>query len=476
MDLRNQFVKSVKWASFSKFIRLSLQYVTLLVLAYFLAPKDFGLMSTAMIYIGFFNLIKDLGFASAIIRIEKESNTLYSSIFWINLFVGIFLSILIFLLSDVIAKYYKINDLRFIIRVLSFSFFFSSLTGLPNSILEKNMRFNILAGIEVIATFLASGTAIILAILEYGVWSLVLQNIVFVSITFCATWLAADFLPSFSYDKNEIKKVLGFGIHLSGFNILNYLVRNADYFLIGKFLGMQSLGYYSLAYRIMLFPIQNITSVINRVLYPILAKVKDDNTRTQKIYLSVSKSVAFFTFPIMLTFFVVNNNFVTIFLSEKWQPIIPVLYVLVPIGMLQSVYTLAGVLFLIKDKTQLWFYWGIFSAIITLLGFYIGLKWNILGVAIGYLISNLILMFPGSYIAFNLIKLKVQSFLKNLSRTFAISMTTAFLTFLLKIVINDINSYYSFFLLISFSLTAYFLLSYKFNKNLFSKLIRQIKF
>jgi PST family polysaccharide transporter len=178
----------------------------------------------------------------------------------------------------------------------------------------------------------------------------------------------------------------------------------------------------------------------------------------------------------MLTFFVVNNNFVTIFLSEKWQPIIPVLYVLVPIGMLQSVYTLAGVLFLIKDKTQLWFYWGIFSAIITLLGFYIGLKWNILGVAIGYLISNLILMFPGSYIAFNLIKLKVQSFLKNLSRTFAISMTTAFLTFLLKIVINDINSYYSFFLLISFSLTAYFLLSYKFNKNLFSKLIRQIKF
>jgi PST family polysaccharide transporter len=124
MDLRNQFVKSVKWASFSKFIRLSLQYVTLLVLAYFLAPKDFGLMSTAMIYIGFFNLIKDLGFASAIIRIEKESNTLYSSIFWINLFVGIFLSILIFLLSDVIAKYYKIKVFSFIFSFFLFFFFF----------------------------------------------------------------------------------------------------------------------------------------------------------------------------------------------------------------------------------------------------------------------------------------------------------------------------------------------------------------
>ncbi|MDA3860084.1 MAG: MOP flippase family protein [Melioribacteraceae bacterium] len=476
MSVSNQVVTSVKWASFSKIIRIVLQYITLLVLVVYLSPSDFGLMSTAMIFIGFFNSVKDFGFSAALIQLEDKSEELLSSVFWLNVFIGIFFSAILFYSSTLIAVFYEIPELEFILEVLSINFVFNTIMALQNALFEKNMNFDILSKIEIFSISIGAMVAILFAILEYGVWALVFQTLTVSFLLMILNWIFSDFRPKFYFSISEVKKVFNFGIHLSGFNILNFFVRNADYFLIGKFLGMTELGFYTLAYRIMLFPIKNITSILSKVLYPALSKIGNDNSKSRKLYLNVGKSIAFVSFPLMIGFFVVNENMIKLFFSEKWTSIIDLLYLLVPIGMIQSVYTLAGAIYQSKNRTKLWFQWGIFSALITVLGFYFGLKWGVLGVAGSYLITNLLLVYPGSKIPFDLIGLKVFDYWKNLFPTFSISISMGIIVYLVKILTSGVFSeMFILFFMILVGIVVYIILSYQFNKDTMLKIMQRLK-
>jgi PST family polysaccharide transporter len=476
MNVSNQVVSGVKWTSFSKIIRIVLQYVTLLILVVYLSPSDFGLMSTAMIFIGFFNLIKDFGFSAALIQIEEKSDNLFSSIFWLNVFIGILFSAFLFFSSPFISGFYEIKELQIILEVLSINFLFNSITTLQNSLFEKDMNFNILSKIEIIANSFGAIIAILLAINDYGVWSLVFQTLTVSFFLLILNWYYSKFRPKLIFEFSEVKKVLNFGLNLSGFNILNYFVRNADYFLIGKFLGMNELGFYSLAYRIMLFPIQNITSVVSRVLFPALSKLKEDNDKSKEIYLNVAKSVAFISFPIMIGFFVINENFVSLFFAEKWNPIINLLYILVPVGLIQSVYTLAGAIYQSRNRTRLWLYWGIISSFITVSGFYVGLNWGIIGVAISYLITNLILIIPGSKIPFNLIELRVVEYLKTILPTFFISVLMGLAVYFVRyLMVGIFNEIFVLVTLIVFGVAFYVVFSFQFNRTVMMKIFQRIK-
>jgi len=476
MSENKKVVESIKWVSISKTIRIILQYVTLMILVMYLSPTDFGLMSTAMIFIGFFNLIKDFGFSAAIIQITDLSHELLSSVFWLNLIIGILFSILIFSSSSVVSNYYQISELQLLLQVLSINFLLNGVSSLPNALFEKDMNFNVLAKIEMIANLFGSFIAILLAIIGFGVWALVFQTLTVSFLILTQNWIYSSFRPSFVFKLKKIKKIYHFGINLSGFNILNYLVRNADYFLIGKFLGMNELGFYSLAYRIMLFPIQNITSVVSRVLFPALSKIKDDNFKSRELYINVNKSVAFISFPIMVGFFVINYDFVTLLFDVKWQPIINILYILVPVGMIQSIYTLGGSIFQSQNKTQLWFYWGIISAIITVSGFYIGLGWGIFGVSVSYLITNLILMYPGSKLSFNLIELKVLNYMKNIIPSFLISIVMGISIYMLTFLFSVLSTHIlGLIIQIFFGILIYSILSYYFNRIVLLKIFSNMK-
>jgi PST family polysaccharide transporter len=226
----------------------------------------------------------------------------------------------------------------------------------------------------------------------------------------------------------------------------------------------------------MLFPIQNITSVVSRVLFPALSKLKEDNDKSKEIYLNVAKSVAFISFPIMIGFFVINENFVSLFFAEKWNPIINLLYILVPVGLIQSVYTLAGAIYQSRNRTRLWLYWGIISSFITVSGFYVGLNWGIIGVAISYLITNLILIIPGSKIPFNLIELRVVEYLKTILPTFFISVLMGLAVYFVRyLMVGIFNEIFVLVTLIVFGVAFYVVFSFQFNRTVMMKIFQRIK-
>jgi PST family polysaccharide transporter len=205
---------------------------------------------------------------------------------------------------------------------------------------------------------------------------------------------------------------------VTGFNIFNYFARNADYLLIGRFLGAQELGYYTLAYRILLFPIQNISSVIGRVMYPVFSSLQEDNKQFASAYLKVIANIALVTFPLMFGVIALARPFVLTFFGENWEPVILLVIIFAPVGLAQSIGTTVGSIYQAKGRADWMFRWGIVSGTLVVTSFVVGLQWGIIGVAVAYTIAALVLFFPSFAIPFSLIDMKFNQMIRVLKPLF----------------------------------------------------------
>jgi PST family polysaccharide transporter len=214
----------------------------------------------------------------------------------------------------------------------------------------------------------------------------------------------------------ELRTVSSFSLNLTGYNIFNFFARNADYLLIGRFLGATQLGLYTLAYRIMLYPVQRLTVVVNRVLFPVYSQLQQDPERFRRAYLKTIGMIAAIAFPAMMGLWVVAEPMVHVVFGSKWQGAVPVLQILVPIGLMQSVGATVGPVYQAKGRTDLLFRWGLASGILVVAAFVIGLRWGIVGVAFAYLVCNFICLVPNLYIPLRLISLPLSRLAAVVSR------------------------------------------------------------
>jgi O-antigen/teichoic acid export membrane protein len=431
--LKDKAVAGVKWSTVSQVGRQGTQLLTTIILARLLSPSDFGLLGMAMVVIGFIEIFKDLGTAAAVVQKSELSEEVLSSIFWVNVGFGILAATILFFGAPLGGLYFREPDVIAILKVLSLNFFISSLSILQQALLQRSLAFQVLAKVEIGAVVCGAIMGIGLAWYGFGVWSLVFQSLITVIITTVFLWLASSWRPRLIFHWGEVKSVSSFSLHLVGFNIFNYFARNLDYVLIGRYLGAQELGYYTLAYRILLFPIQNISAVIGRVMYPVLSTLQNDNKRFISAYLKVIGAIAFIAFPIMTGVFTLADPFVLTFFGDKWRTVIPLIMIFAPVGLLQSIGTTVGSIYQAKGRTDWMFRWGIGSGILVSLAFCAGLRWGIIGVAIAYSIISYILLYPSFAIPFQLIGLKFSYIVYFLFRPFLVSMLMMILLYLFKI-------------------------------------------
>ncbi len=476
MSIRRSVASGVKWSAFSKFGRQGTQLVTTIILARLLKPTDFGLVSMAMVVIGFLNIFKDLGTSSAVIQRKNISEDLLSSIYWVNVFFGLLITLAIYIIAPIISEFYNDKNITSLLRALSLTFIISGLSILHQAILERDMAFNKLAKIELIATAIGSVVAISTAIYNAGVWSLVYQSLSLSITTTGLLWIYTHWRPRIKFYLSEIVAVSSYSMNLVGFQIFNYFSRNADYFLIGKYLGAQELGYYTLAYRIMLYPLASVSEVICRVMFPVYSQIQDDENRFRSAYLKVTGAIAMVTFPMMLGLWILAEQFVVSFFGTQWIPVILLLLILAPIGMIQSVATTVGLIYQAKGRTDVMFKWGFITGTITIAAIILGLNWGILGVAIGYAIISLILVYPNFAIPFKLINLPFVNLLQVLWRPFLSSIIMVFcLTISMKVFLSHIDSHYLLPILICIGITSYILSSIFVNRVQTQYLLNAIK-
>lgn len=464
MSLLKAGVSGLGWNTSSRTLRQIVQIITYLILTSLLEPAAFGLIGMAIVVTGFLTVFRDMGISFALIQKKEVSQKLFSSAFWLNIAFASLLVLSLNLFAPLIAEFNSEPELTMVLRFLSISIFLTSLTILQQALFERDLAFKYVAAYEILSSVFGSSIGVTMAYLGFGVWSIVTQYLVTNFLTSAFLWFGSSWKPKFEFDWNEVKSVISFSLNSVGFNVMNYAVRNLDKLLIGKFLGKSEFGIYSVAYRILLLPLQNITSVFMRVMYPIFSKLQDDNKKLKEAYLITTLALSVITFPLMLGILGVSDVFVDVFLTEKWQPLKELLVVFSIIGLIQSVFTQTGVLFQTKNKTDVWFKWGIFTTFFYGISYIIGLHWGILGVAVAYLIANIILIIPGLIIPFKYFDCKISELFINLKEVILISIVMLLSILTLKyFLVGILSKPILFIVLILFGVFTYILFTYLFN-------------
>lgn len=406
-------VSNAKWNAFSQFFKMAVQIINLLYLAKVIPPTEYGIMAMAVVVMNLGILLRDLGTSAAIIQRRNISHQIVNSIFWINIFIGVLLFFLIIISAPVIASFYSESKLIYVLLMLSITFPLSSSAATHLALLERESKFKLVSMVEVVSSVLSLIAAIVMANLGFGVYSLVVQAITLSLTSAILFWLLTDWRPSTQklINIDDVKQVFGFSANLSLFNLINYFSRNADSFLIGKYMSAFVLGSYNLAYRIMLFPLQSLSFVATRSLYPILSHHQDDIDKLRGVYINSVFCILLISAPLMSGIAVLSDSFIYLFFGDKWYMTAGVLKWLAPTGIIQSILSTTGAVFMAKDRTDILMKLGVVGALLQVGAFSLGVRYSIETFAILYFIANVINFFPVMFILFNLISYEFRAFI-----------------------------------------------------------------
>ncbi|MDZ4058012.1 MAG: oligosaccharide flippase family protein, partial [Polynucleobacter sp.] len=257
--------------------------------------------------------------------------------------------------------------------------------------------------------------AIVAALAGAGPYSLAFQAVSVAAMSTLQLWRASRWRPNGWYWRRaEVKEIWGFSGGLIGFNVVNYFSRNADSMIIGRVLDAATLGAYSLAYRLMLFPVQNMTHVATRALYPVFSRNQHDTKEIGRIYVRTLGVISTITAPLMAGIFALSVQLVDVFLGRQWELVSTLLFWLAPVGFIQSLVSTTGAIFMSLNRTDLLLKLGFLSAILQVSGFVLGVQWGAEGVAKIYLIANVINAIPALYVALRIVGIDHVDFFREL--------------------------------------------------------------
>ena len=463
-SLKALAASALRWSAVAHGGKHAVQLLTTVVLVTLLDPADFGLVTMAMVFVGLAGLFHDLGTSAAVVQRRKVPDVLLCSVFWVNLLCGVLGAGILMAIAPLVALLYHAPRVEPLLTVLSLTFAVSGLSAVHGAIIRRSLAFGRLAKVEMFAVSSGAVVGITSAVLGYGAWSLVYQSLTASAFTTLGLWAVCPWRPRLAFSWTALRGITGYSLNLTGFTIFNYFARRADYLLIGRFLGATDLGYYVLAYNLMLYPVQHFSSVIGRVMFPVYSRMQDDHVRFAAAFTKITAAIATVTFPMMIGLMIASEPFVLAVFGEKWAPAAILLTILAPVGLLQSLGTSVGGIYQAKGRTGICFAWGAGAGTITVLAFVVGISYGVVGVAAAYAGAMLILIYPSFAIPFRLIDLSMRSFLSALRPALICSVSMGLVVLSVSMLLPaGLSAVSTLALLVASGLIVYLVLSWHFN-------------
>ena len=374
--------------------KVLLQILSVVVLSRLLPPSEFGLMGMISPLVGFVMLFGDLGLTQAVVTARVINDRQLSTIFWVN---GAFAAVLATILgctAPLIAHFYGEPRLVAPIQVLAAMIMLSALGVQHQALITRAMRFSRLAVIEVVAAALGFVAAVVIGAIWHSVWALVASAVVTTVCTLAGVWSGSTWRPHRHFNLGEVSSLLHFGKGMLGFNLTNFLSRNLDNVLIGRYVGAVQLGYYDRGYKLLLFPLTQINNPVGRVVVPILSRLVDQPDRYRSMYLRTLQQLLLFTLPGIVFMLTNANAAIPVVLGERWTPSVPIFLWLGLAALHQPISATTGWLFISQSRTTEFGYWGLVVATTSIAAFVAGLPWGAVGVAAAYALSDLLIRAP----------------------------------------------------------------------------------
>lgn len=313
------------------------------ILARLLPPADFGLLAIAMVFIGFAELIASIGMGPAIVQRPTLNEQVLVVANTLSLIAGGLLFALCWLLAPWLGRFFGDPRVTAILQVLSVPLWASALAAVSRSQLIRAMNFRRLFAIDLVAYLVGyAAVSITLALLGYGVWSLVWGTTVSLLLQAAAALFLVRPRPKLSLAATEARELLGFGGGVSLNNTINYLAANVDYLTIGKFLNPALLGLYTRAYQLVTMPVSKIAATLSGALFPSYAEIQDDPVRLRRAYLKAVNATALITFPVLAGFAISADTVIVGLYGPHWREAVPAFRILAIAGMLKTIFHIAG--------------------------------------------------------------------------------------------------------------------------------------
>lgn len=335
-SLKSKTVSGVFWSAFQKFGAMAISFIANIVMARLLSADDFGCIGMLAIFITISNTFIDGGFGSALIQKKEPTEDDYSTIFYWNLFLSLFLYGIIFLCAPFIASFYKIPLLSKVLRLEALMLIINALSLIQNNRLRKQLQFRKLAIIDITSAVISVCISITLAFLGFGIWALVAQQLLLCSITTALLWITGKWYPKFTFSWQSFKELFNFGFFILIGNLVNTFCNNIQGLLIGKVYSSTTMGYYSQGKKLEELSSTSISNVVDRVAYPILASAQNDKPRMANMLSQFITSLAYMTVPLMLVFILIAEPLIVLIYTDKWLASVPYFQILCIAGIAVS--------------------------------------------------------------------------------------------------------------------------------------------
>lgn len=383
-------VRGTFWSFLSFFSGRVLTFVTTLVLARLLVPAEFGIIAYCTIVITYLDLLNNLGVGHALIARRDKLEEAQNAAFLVSIGTAIVLYAGTWLVAPLIADFFNEPQVVPLLRVLTLGLLLVGIGSTPMAMLQRELRFKALILPDILRNVVKALVAIGMAWQGFGVWSLVVSELVSKVIETAVAWAVLRWRPTRAFDRQVLREMIGYGVNITGVGLIGAFMVNVDYFLVGRLLGAAALGYYMMAFRIPELVIRSVSQIVSRVAFPVLARAQNQEGGVNGVYFVYLRYMALFTFPAGVGLALLAAPFVDVFYQDVWAPMIqPMQLVSIASGFSVISY-LAGVIYNSIGRPELTRRLQLVKLPVVIAVLYAGTFWGITGVAAAHIVLTLL--------------------------------------------------------------------------------------
>lgn len=429
-NLKSKATHGVIWAALQKYSTMGVSFISGIILARLLTPEDYGCIGMLAIFMALAENFIDGGFGSALIQKKKPTQSDYDTVFFFNIGMSVLLYAIIYFASPFVANFYNMPLLCEVLRWQGVILFIYALSVIQSNQIRKHLDFKRLAKIQITTSVLTLIITIYFAYAGYGVWALVIQNIVAAFIPCLLYWITSKWRPTFNFSWSSFKELFGFGSFMFLTHILRTFSAKISGLLIGKTYTASTMGYYSRAEHTSDIATMSISSVLIQITYPLYSAVQDDRERLINIIKRVTTTLSFFTTPLMCLLILVAKPLFIFLFSETWLPCVPYFQALCVAGMASCLQAVNYQAISAIGKSKVMFGWELVKRTVAIL-LQVGglLMWGLEGLLIGNVISSWLAYFINITMVSNHVGYKNYQQIKDLSPTFIVVTIAFFISY-----------------------------------------------
>ena len=408
------------------------------ILARQLTPAEFGIVAMAKVSLSLLTVIGAEGVNEFVIYDRQDDSDLNAkAAFWMDMSLAALSCLIGFFFLQPITNFYNEPQLYWVLFALLIKYFLDTLSKVPDALLKRQLLFKKIEIRNTILSLFSGLLSIVMAFLDYGVWSLVIPKLISAPIKAAFTFSMVNWNPGFWPLFNRWKRIFKYSSHVIGNTITTFFLREGDTLLIGKFLGSSALGVYNLAWQGANLFVGITTGVVNKVALPTLSTISGDLNKVKSGLVRMMRVISIMTFPIFIILFVLAEEFVFTLYGPNWSDSVIILRILIIYAIRFSVGSPAGVVFKAIGRPDVSFKLGLVILPFYIAGIYLGSHYGIIGVAIGVTFVRTVFGFITFGVLAKVLKTTYSEIMRPLYPSFMVAVITGLIIWALKLVIGN---------------------------------------